>query len=78
MLTSNHSEKEVEQITFPCLAYRSCAGYNGMYAHIVLFHNVTSGIVLFSTNKEQIGKYSDRLNFLDFQEYKGSVTITNE
>lgn len=79
MLTSNYTEEEeVEKISFPCIGYRSCQGYTGKYAQIVLFHNVTSGMVLFSTNEEETGKYSDKFNFLNFQEFKGSVTITNK
>lgn len=75
MLKSNYTEIDTGEITFPCIGRRN-SGYNG-FEQVILFHNVTSGIVLFSTKKEEIGRYSSSLNFLDFQEFKGSVTITN-
>lgn len=75
MLKSNYTEEEVEKIQFPCIAQKE-QEYSG-YKCIVLFHNVTSGIVLYSTKKDEIGKYCDRINFLTYKEYKGSITITN-
>ena len=78
MLKSNYTEEEVAKVEFPCIAYKFSDSYVPVYKIIILFHNITSGIVLYSTKESEIGRYSDRLNFLDFQEFKGSVTITNK
>lgn len=75
MLKSTYKENETELVKFPTVASRKLC-FNG-YEQIVLFHNVTSGVCIYSTKEEEIGKYSDNFNFLNFNEFKGSITISN-